>query len=1036
MEAVVGESRLGSAEAKRVIGRFVWKEVRMLRGLAVGVVGLTLVVMALLRALLPGDLVPTWMLISAFAGAALFAVAATVTLFAVEREMGTTVFVELLPQNRVALFVGKVAAAAGLTLLVAMVLVAATYLAGLWPSGEDARVIVPQGIVAILEAFSYGLLMSLLCPNPLLAAVLAMAAASLNSQLAMALSMDSANGFMTREFQIATPTRLMLVSLVGALDVWLGLNWLQSLSAPRRRAREANAVKETPVRPRKLGMFGRLMWQSIRQSWKSILAVTAIGLLLMFAADLVLATLLGSVSAMFERYVFISLLFLPALYGALAFRADQRQRQYRFLAEHAGQPRMVWLSRQLTWLTPTIVWCAVVSSLSWSIVGSLVLDGLRSASRGGYAFGLDSNGQLSTAMRMNIEMTAEFWFQVTVVFWMASLAAYAVGQFFSLALRSDVFAGLLSLGGSVLILGWAYLAIDWQLPPLWCIGPPAAGLMWASWLRGPDWLADRLGLRAWVWPALVAMASAVAALVLVPLERAAQVSERYPAPSIEYMRSTLEHERRLNELAAGGAQHAIETRSRFRDAFARANQLAPLLDSPSADGYSIEALGESVMRANAVGREVSDEYIKLADDMRATDFTPNEEFDTRVIEASRQPCRLPLGEEKQWDSRGKVHSYAQSRAKALRSRDLAAALELLLAARRIEAQLSSPYYGWGATVQSDSAKSLVAWATAPGQSPELILRAVEELGEINRNWPTPVATVMDSYLDTQAVIRGESASALVRAAVQRGDDRSSLPSWFAILKHQFPGESSRAERALDILAAFALDYFAGLQVELEHIDSVATSPSADVRRLQAAEEFRERLSRWRGDDVVSMIVSDGLGGGPVIEERAKLVRAAQTSRLGAAQFIHPAQLFHYAAEWIDGLVQRRAERVRLALIAYRVEHGEYPLDLKQLTPKYLAAAEIVDPYAAEPFQYRPQGFEKWACRREGVMPRDCHPPHTPLLWSVGPSAAVPTETKIARASDEPQAEMAAEVILTLQGTPDRERWGAFWMSLPTDSPAD
>ena len=78
--------------------------------------GLRLVEMAVSRLFLPREILPGWMLMSAFGAAALFAVAAAVTLFAVEREVGTTVLLELLPQNRAALFAGKVLAAVAMTL--------------------------------------------------------------------------------------------------------------------------------------------------------------------------------------------------------------------------------------------------------------------------------------------------------------------------------------------------------------------------------------------------------------------------------------------------------------------------------------------------------------------------------------------------------------------------------------------------------------------------------------------------------------------------------------------------------------------------------------------------------------------------------------------------------------------------------------------------------------------------------------------------------------------------------------------------------
>jgi len=83
--------------------------------------------------------------------------------------------------------------------------------------------------------------------------------------------------------------------------------------------------------------------------------------------------------------------------------------------------------------------------------------------------------------------------------------------------------------------------------------------------------------------------------------------------------------------------------------------------------------------------------------------------------------------------------------------------------------------------------------------------------------------------------------------------------------------------------------------------------------------------------------------------------------------------------WLQGFVDSRVEawgvRLQLALIAYRIDHDEYPESLDALVPDYLPFLPI-DPYSGRPFEYRPQGLDL------GYQ-RDNHPVGTPLLWSVG-----------------------------------------------------
>ena len=59
-----------------------------------------------------------WMLISRLCEARLFAIGATVVLFAAEREEGTRTLLQLLPQNRPAVLVGKLMAVVVMSLAV------------------------------------------------------------------------------------------------------------------------------------------------------------------------------------------------------------------------------------------------------------------------------------------------------------------------------------------------------------------------------------------------------------------------------------------------------------------------------------------------------------------------------------------------------------------------------------------------------------------------------------------------------------------------------------------------------------------------------------------------------------------------------------------------------------------------------------------------------------------------------------------------------------------------------------------------------
>ena len=62
-------------------------------------------------------------------------------------------------------------------------------------------------------------------------------------------------------------------------------------------------------------------------------------------------------------------------------------------------------------------------------------------------------------------------------------------------------------------------------------------------------------------------------------------------------------------------------------------------------------------------------------------------------------------------------------------------------------------------------------------------------------------------------------------------------------------------------------------------------------------------------------------------------------------------------EYCNTITVQRAVLIEIALAMYRADHGEYPATLDGLAPDYLDALPL-DPYAMQPFTYRPNGLEK------------------------------------------------------------------------------
>lgn len=339
--------------------RFAWKEYRMLRGFWLAILVLGVLEQWVSTLMVDNShIIPGWLFTSAWGAAALYAVGAAVTLFGAENEERTRAFLQLLPGRWQPMFFAKLAVAVGSAVLLAGLLSLTGWLiAGLeWPPAEQCLLALSVAGVAIVEATVWGLLFSLLWKQPLMAAVAAMAVASLGSQLAILATPLARDFFSAESYQAAVPMRLAICLVVFAVDVVLGRRWLAPLGGRVRRQRVKPAVVAVVAAKPQAGrrrMIARLLWQTWRESWVAILAATGLGLLLTVSC-LIPTTLLGRYDST-TPWLILPLLILPALFGALVFRADQQRNHRLFLATHSARPRLVWLARQMVWLGALIV---------------------------------------------------------------------------------------------------------------------------------------------------------------------------------------------------------------------------------------------------------------------------------------------------------------------------------------------------------------------------------------------------------------------------------------------------------------------------------------------------------------------------------------------------------------------------------------------------------------------------------------------------------------------------------------------------------
>ncbi|MCH7751256.1 MAG: hypothetical protein IH898_03755 [Planctomycetes bacterium] len=157
----------------------------------------------------------------------------------------------------------------------------------------------------------------------------------------------------------------------------------------------------------------------------------------------------------------------------------------------------------------------------------------------------------------------------------------------------------------------------------------------------------------------------------------------------------------------------------------------------------------------------------------------------------------------------------------------------------------------------------------------------------------------------------------------------------------------------------------------------------DCRNIVIAHECADRelirLAPWRGSYALNKVAFNGRW--KSFQQAGQLLAQCQTSHLLSQELSLSGRLFELLHGWVDDETRRRALLVQLALLAYRLDHGEYPETLAQLTPDYLPEA-VLDPFSGENFRYRAEGFELPITRKYHYQDEEI-PAGTPLLWSVG-----------------------------------------------------
>lgn len=501
--------------------RIFWKEYRQMRGFWLGLFGITVLLQVILCFTAHGAAADSLYGL-ALCFTVLYALGCGATAFALEHENGTYDFLRALPTKGLQTFVSKIAFTAVSAPLLVLALSASAAILGL----RMAPLSYVPTATALLQAVGTALLFwalgssilfvwaaffSLLMQHAVKAALLGGCAAVVSVLLVGSL----VEAFPGPQGDMGWLVCGAVAAVMAAVDVWLGARWFREASTwpagggrTRRAEREEERVYRLEAMPTKSSMFGHLLWLQWRQSRGMVLILTA-----MVVAPLVFMPLLHVPSDWYHwRWlrewigglvglsVLGALAVLP-LAGASVFAGDQKQCQFRFLADRGITPRLVWWSRHPVWIAGIVVWLVILLVPMLVQLGRLILaPELRSHS-------------------VFLAFPAATMLSVPL--------AYCFGQLCSMTFRSGILCGTFAIVGSFFLVSWAFAMSILGVPILWSVLPIPVILLIATRVRTKGWMLESNTLKSLLPAATVTVLPAAAILAGVCLYRV------YSVPLVE-----------------------------------------------------------------------------------------------------------------------------------------------------------------------------------------------------------------------------------------------------------------------------------------------------------------------------------------------------------------------------------------------------------------------------------------------------------------------------------------------------------------------
>ena len=519
-----------------IVKRLVWKELNLLIPLFLTLALLGLIIILLAAQFDMSEFKRSMILIAA-GFSFVFAVATGAVTFATEKEVRTFGYLQSLPippriGGWVKLFLGLL-----LTILFAALLGGAVYLrlegwmrTMLWSEGNLPWLAFSGFLLPVVETYLCTVICSLLVRKTMTAAVLGV---SLIALFYFLLSLLFQLSLLTSDrfdwwFEVVAGNWLIRLFFLGVLLVTcvsLTSRWL-SVSFERQQQSVASrfsfGLPNWPFWQR----CQMLAWQTTRQSLRSLPLASLVMILFPLLSAFLLIWSLNSPYSEREwenpipDWFRMTILLSVSVCACQTFSVDQTRKQKLFFVQQAEYPRLLWLVRNTIWIA------ALCGLALMFLILMVVLD--LTIGRGAIAamaFNLDS------VFEGLLNVRSDHAFSVIptelVRYLLGFVAAFAIGQWFSMVVRQPVIRLVLALLAALLFFYLEQPLNGLQLPAWWSVLPFILALLVGTWWYAPAWLADQKQIAHWLKPLVpIAVATGII-LLMIPQARINQI----PKPS-------------------------------------------------------------------------------------------------------------------------------------------------------------------------------------------------------------------------------------------------------------------------------------------------------------------------------------------------------------------------------------------------------------------------------------------------------------------------------------------------------------------------